>query len=190
MDEFVVDEAGLLSERSTRALAEWYSGLFGKGDVETFEAAIMLLRATNTMTSVPNGPTRNVGRARYGVLRIIYSADQHRMQMGDIGDGLNVSPTNVTKIIDGLVEDGLVRRVRDEQDKRRSWAELTESGIALVDEVLPEMVESTVQTWRLFSQEEKRLLSHLLAKLQMSILMDQATKLSGDLLRSAKVALP
>jgi len=169
----VVDESGLLSERRVREVAEWYSS-FGLGDVETFEAAIMLMRAHNTMISVPDGPTRDVGRARYGFLRIIYQANHHRMLLSEIGEALDVSPTHVTKIVDGLVEDGLIQRVRDAQDKRRIWAELTDDGKAVVERVLPEMIDSTVRTWRLFTRDEKRLLAHLATKLRFSILMDKS----------------
>ena len=171
MDDFTVDENGLLSERRIREVAEWYSS-FGLGDVETFEAAIMLMRANNTMVSVPGGPTRDVGRARYGFLRIIYQANHHRMLLSEIGEALDVSPTHVTKIVDGLVDDGLIQRARDAQDKRRIWAELTDEGKAVVERVLPEMIESTVRTWRQFSRDEKRLLAHLTSKLRLSILMD------------------
>jgi DNA-binding MarR family transcriptional regulator len=178
MDEFTVDENGLLSEIHTRSVAQWYSN-FGKGDVETFEAAISLLRATSTMTSIPDGPTRNLGRTRYSFLRAIYQADQHRMQLSELGETLDVSPTHVSKIIDSLSDEGLATRIRDTQDKRRTRVALTEAGKAAVEEVLPEMIESTVHTWRLFSTEEKRYLAHLANKLRLSILMDKSAQLGG-----------
>ena len=75
--------------------------------------------------------------ARYNVLFRLYTAPDNRLVMTDISQLLNVSMTNVTKLIDGLSQAGLVRRAEDEQDKRKTWAEMTAKGMATFKWVFP-----------------------------------------------------
>src|SRR5690554_6282499 len=108
MTEFVVQEDGLITEKSIHDLANWYAQFTPRGSGLTFEAHLLLLRTYNLLTNTV-GPSAAAGlsRSRYNVLRILYLAEGHRLRMSDIGEGLNVSPTNITKLIDSLVNDGL-----------------------------------------------------------------------------------
>src|SRR6266496_3296355 len=50
------------------------------------------------------------------------------MKMADLADALDVTPRNVTALVDGLESDGLVRRTAHGTDRRVTMIELTESG--------------------------------------------------------------
>ena len=89
--------------------------------------------------------------------------------MTDISQLLNVSMTNVTKLIDGLSQSGLVRRAEDDQDKRKTWAELTPKGMATFKSVFPEVAAQIEKAWAPLSAREKRVLIHLLAKFRLNI---------------------
>jgi DNA-binding MarR family transcriptional regulator len=104
------------------------------------------------------------------VLRILYQQPDRRLQMTDISVGLNVSATNVTKLVHGLERDGMVRRVPHLEDKRRTWTELTQAGEAAFLRALPGVVKHTDGIWDNFTDEEKRILVHVLAKLRMVLL--------------------
>jgi MarR family 2-MHQ and catechol resistance regulon transcriptional repressor len=91
------------------------------------------------------------------------------MLLSEIGQSLAVTQTNITKLIDGLVQSGHVRRVEDANDKRRTWAQLTDAGVTAFEEVLPEVLEQIVHVWSGLKREEKRLLVHLLARLRLSL---------------------
>ena len=54
---------------------------------------------------------------------------------------MNVSPTNITKLMDTLVADGLVTRVTHEIDKRKTWAEITPAGLEMVENALPNVAD-------------------------------------------------
>lgn len=70
--------------------------------------------------------------ARYEVLRLISFSREGRLPLARIGERLMVHPTSVTNAIDRLEDQGLVLRVADPSDRRRTFAELTEQGAQVV----------------------------------------------------------
>lgn len=59
-------------------------------------------------------------------LRLLYSVHCHGPQkMADLADELDVTPRNVTALVDGLESEGLVRRVPHSTDRRITLVELT-----------------------------------------------------------------
>ncbi len=89
--------------------------------------------------------------------------------MSEISRALHVSPTSVTKLVNALSRDGLVRRLNDPDDRRRAWAEITPSGTSVLLDNLPGMRSFTRSRWQGLDKQEKRHLTHLLAKLVYTI---------------------
>jgi MarR family transcriptional regulator, 2-MHQ and catechol-resistance regulon repressor len=180
MAEFITQDDGLLSEKSIHGLAAWYNEQSQKPHTLTYEAHLMLLR-THAAITAQEGPSTRAGltRARYTVLRILYKAEGHRLLMSEIGQGLNVSPTNITKLIDGLVADDLVRRVNHPHDKRMTWAEITPKGIETFEELLPQVREHTEHLWSGLDDKEKKQLVHLLAKVLMNVTKAEKEPVAG-----------
>lgn len=59
-------------------------------------------------------------------LRLLYSVHCHGAQkMADLAGALDVTPRNVTALVDGLEAEGLVRRVAHSTDRRITLVELT-----------------------------------------------------------------
>lgn len=142
----------------------------------------MLIKAYTSLTATArrnNPSSQSLGR--YNVLRLLRHAPAHRLLMSEIGDGLETSPTVVTRLIDALVTDGLVQRVDHPQDKRKTWAEITEAGIRLFDAEAPRMHQVVESLWTGLSPDEKRLLSHLLSKLRLSLLTMPARNIAGSI---------
>jgi DNA-binding MarR family transcriptional regulator len=65
----------------------------------------------------------------YGALLSLVEAPGHRLRMGHLAESLTLSKSGATRLIDRLVDDGLVARVSCSSDARGAEAELTESGI-------------------------------------------------------------
>ena len=165
--EFIVQDDGLLTERSAQELAAWYTQ--GGDDSESFEAHLMLLNAfASLITSAQRGRKAGISRERYDVLRALYRAPGYRITLSELGRGLGVSPTSITKLVNGLSRAQLAHRIRFPDDKRRVWAELTPKGVATVEESLPIVIESTKRRWQGLTKEEKRVLVHLLSKVVLS----------------------
>jgi DNA-binding MarR family transcriptional regulator len=66
--------------------------------------------------------------AWYDVLVRLVEADDHRLRMSELADRVMLSPSGLTRLVDRLVADGLVRREHAERDGRGLYAVLTESG--------------------------------------------------------------
>lgn len=64
----------------------------------------------------------------YVALLILAEAPERRMRMGRLADSLTLSKSGATRLIDRLVDDGLVDRVSCSSDLRGAEAALTEAG--------------------------------------------------------------
>ncbi|MFM1789767.1 MAG: hypothetical protein RLZZ526_94 [Actinomycetota bacterium] len=78
----------------------------------------------------------------YQVLVYLSEADDHRMRMCDLADMLNLSPSGITRRLDGLVKAGLVSRERSAEDGRVMLGVLTPKGFEKLKTVAPLHVES------------------------------------------------
>jgi len=71
--------------------------------------------------------------ARYEVLVLISFSAEGSLPLSKIGERLMVHPTSVTNAIDRLEAQGLVKRLPDAADRRRTFAELTAKGKDVLD---------------------------------------------------------
>ena len=104
-----------------------------------------------------------------GRLRLLFILDGSEMALGQLAEALEVSPRNVTGLVDGLARDGLVERVPDEHDRRAVRARLTDRGrerLRLVSEEI--RLASRAMAGR-FTTDELRQLRHLCLKLLQSV---------------------
>jgi DNA-binding MarR family transcriptional regulator len=59
-----------------------------------------------------------------------------KCKVNDLGQELNLSSGAITLALNRLEGEGLVRRTRDEQDRRVVWVELTDQGRVLIRRLL------------------------------------------------------
>ncbi|MEO6156005.1 MAG: MarR family transcriptional regulator [Ilumatobacteraceae bacterium] len=78
----------------------------------------------------------------YEVLVFLSEADEHRMRMIDLACALRLSPSGLTRRLDGLVRHGLVERQASTGDRRVMHACLTSNGMKLLVEAAPDHVAS------------------------------------------------
>lgn len=65
---------------------------------------------------------------RYDLLLFIQAAPGRRTTTTDLTSQLQLGQPAVTELVNGAEEAGLLRRTRDEHDRRRVWIELTSEG--------------------------------------------------------------
>lgn len=107
------------------------------------------------------------------------SGRPHRKTASAIAKSSMISTGGVTFRMDGLEEAGLIRRVRDSNDRRVVAAELTEHGLKTIDEAVERHLEVFQDMLAGLTEAERRQLATLLTKLEASIadhLERQATK--------------
>lgn len=108
--------------------------------------------------------------ARFGVLRTIYCSEAGRLQHHELSSSMRASTANVSKLVTRLENEGLVRRVPNEPDRRISWVELTAEGEAVAEQVLPANARFFEEVLRDFTPEERETMIGLLEKLRMAAL--------------------
>jgi DNA-binding MarR family transcriptional regulator len=78
----------------------------------------------------------------YEVLVRLSEADDEQMRMCDLAAALQLSPSGLTRRLDGLVKSRLVHRVASPADRRVMFAALTPAGHAKLVEAAPDHVAS------------------------------------------------
>lgn len=78
----------------------------------------------------------------YQVLVYLSERPDGRMRMCDLADLLHLSPSGLTRRLDGLVGMGAVARQQSPEDRRATLAVLTASGKRLLEKVAPRHVMS------------------------------------------------
>lgn len=73
----------------------------------------------------------------YGVLVQLSEAPGRRLRMCDLALRLHLSPSGLTRRLDGLVRDGFVAREAASDDRRVTLAVLTEAGLAKLESAAP-----------------------------------------------------
>jgi DNA-binding MarR family transcriptional regulator len=66
--------------------------------------------------------------AWYDVLLELHAAPEGRLRMSDLGERVVLSRTRVSRVVDELVDAGLVRRQGNPHDGRSAFATLTKAG--------------------------------------------------------------
>jgi DNA-binding MarR family transcriptional regulator len=82
-----------------------------------------------------------IGINDYEILVRLSEAPDHRLRMADLADRLHQSRSRLTHTVGRLEAGELVRRTSCTSDKRGVWAELTESGLTLLEQAAPTHVE-------------------------------------------------
>ena len=78
----------------------------------------------------------------YQVLVYLSEAEGNQMRMCDLAERLQLSPSGLTRRLDGLVQSGLVERVPSDLDRRVMLAQLTTEGLAKLDTAYPDHLAS------------------------------------------------
>lgn len=98
-------------------------------------------------------------------LAMLLSSEDNRLNPCHLSNALIASRTNVTRLSDDLVDAGWVDRKPSTEDRRRIELSLTESGRALVLQILPKVWQLIELQWAEFSAAEIAEFDRLLRKL-------------------------
>jgi len=102
--------------------------------IKNFEEALIgVHRALSYLTRVFLAE-RGLTMSRFRVL--LHLDTRQGINMSQLQSHLLLASATVTGLVDGLVNDGLVVRWRDEADRRMVYLRLTEAGAAVREEVL------------------------------------------------------
>ena len=103
------------------------------------------------------------------LLRLATRAASHRISAGDLSRMLMLSSGAMTNRLDRLEGAGLIRRVRDPEDRRGVLVELTKTGEARIDEAVTEQAAKEIDVLSVLSPRELTTLNGLLRKVLASL---------------------
>jgi DNA-binding MarR family transcriptional regulator len=119
-----------IAEARRQWVAHW-----GNAPAPSMSAVTSIMRVQQILMTRLNGLLKPYGLTfpRYEALMILRVSRRGSLPLGKLGARLQVHPTSVTNLIDGLERDGLVRREAHEQDRRATLAIITERGREIAD---------------------------------------------------------
>lgn len=102
------------------------------------------------------------------LIRLLRSPD-HRVPLADLGQELAITTGGVTRLIDRMEEQKLVRRVRSRTDRRAIYAELTPSGRRAVLAALPAHTQDLESVFAVLTLRQRRQLEDALRALRPAV---------------------
>jgi len=125
------------------------------------DAYIKLSRARKTMGDLTSRLLSENGltESQLGALEALYYLGP--MSQKDIGDKLLVTGGNMTMVIKNLEKRGLIRRVRDTQDRRQMIVSLSSDGKRLVSELFPKHAAYIAELMAILTPDEQDMLGRL-----------------------------
>src|SRR5947209_1364342 len=110
--------------------ARQWRGHWPDAPVSAMTAVTSVMRAQQILLGRLNEALDPFGLtfARYEALMLLYFSRAGSLPLGKMGTRLQVHPTSVTNLIDGLERSGLVERTPHPRDRRTTLAALTDAG--------------------------------------------------------------
>ncbi len=101
-----------------------------------------------------------INTKQFILLRALYRCQ--RSTVTDLASKLRLSTSATTIALNRLVKNGYVNRVRDEQDRRVVWVELTEKSMPLIQRLMEKRREFFTELLLVLSDDElEKLVQHL-----------------------------
>jgi DNA-binding MarR family transcriptional regulator len=110
-----------------------------------------------------------ITEGEYGVLVALSEAEERRLRMCDLAATLRLSPSGLTRRVDGLAKQGFVTREASSCDRRAMYAVLTDAGMGKLESAAPTHVRAVRRSFiDHLTQEQVRVLGDVLAEAQAS----------------------
>jgi DNA-binding MarR family transcriptional regulator len=141
---------------------------FGVADFDTINAVLTLKRTATDLENFFAGYCKqaDLSPGRLNVLMALNASPDKAMALSEIGEYLVVTRPNITGLIDGLVDDGLVKRVDHPDDRRMVLAQLTPAGREFMRTFVPFHHRALNAIMSVMTKQDKRQLVLLLDKLR------------------------
>jgi MarR family 2-MHQ and catechol resistance regulon transcriptional repressor len=132
---------------------------------QALDAYIKLVRASESVTSrvVKHLDNEGLTVSQFGVLEALFHLGP--LSQRELAQKILKSGGNVTMVIDNLEKRGLVKRERDEEDRRLYRITLTLQGRELIKNIFPRHAKKIASQMSVLTKEELQELGNLCRKL-------------------------
>lgn len=130
-------------------------------EILSLNTFICLARAADSVNNRLNShiASHNLTISQFGILEALFHIGS--MCQKQLSDKILKSTANITTVIDNLEKRNLVKRIRQEADRRYITVELTDKGRKLIQEIFPQHVKHINDELAILSKEEKLKLKSL-----------------------------
>jgi DNA-binding MarR family transcriptional regulator len=107
-----------------------------------------------------------VTHIQFNILRILEHRMPEKLSLGDIADGLLFRTSDVSRLIDRLVKNGLVKRTICPENRRKLELEITEKGLEVIRLSVPSIDNALDGFYRdQFSVKEREQLINMMKRI-------------------------
>ncbi len=138
---------------------------FDTGEARALKTYVKLMRATESVTVRAHRQLSSFGLtiSQFGVLEALYHLGP--MSQSEIGRKILRSSGNMTMVIDNLEKRKLVRRERNQADRRFFIIHLTNDGKKLISSIFPSHAAEIARALDVLTPAEQQTLGKLCKKL-------------------------
>ena len=160
------------SVAATKAVGRQVAPRFGdlmetsERDLMVSAPVVALLRADGRVSAMLESAVAEADLTipQFSVLMELAVTADGRLALSDVGRRCLKSPPNVTAIVDRLEAAGLVRRMRDESDRRVVQGEITERGWDALAVAAPRVFAAERLILKALSKADRAVLTELLGR--------------------------
>ena len=134
-------------------------------EVKALSVYVKLMRASESISARIHKPLNEAGLtiSQFGVLEALYHLGP--LSQAEIAKKVLKSTGNITMVIDNLEKRGLVKRHRNEEDRRYYTIQLTREGEKLTGDIFPRHAARIMKEMSILTRAEQDMLGNLCRKL-------------------------
>lgn len=136
---------------------------------QSLKLFIVLSRAYRAMNEEVNRviQQRGLNPTEFAVLELLYHKGDQPLQQ--IGGKILLASGSITYVVDKLEQKDYLQRVGCPKDRRVTYAQITDAGKALIEEIFPDHSQRIHELMAVLEPEEKQTAIDLLKKLGLSV---------------------
>jgi DNA-binding MarR family transcriptional regulator len=112
------------------------------------------------------GAARDAGLAPTAISLLLSVDRAGSIRLSDLADAEGVNPTMLSRVVGGLVQDGLLKRSSDAGDRRAAWVEATAAGRRLAERMRRERTDAVNAALEQLSGSDRRRIERALPALE------------------------
>ncbi|ATP39969.1 MarR family transcriptional regulator [Solibacillus sp. R5-41] len=118
------------------------------------KAFTVLLRAANAVQEVSRQDITENGLnlTEFAVLELLYHKGDQPIQI--IGKRVLIASSSITYVVDKLENRGFVQRLACPDDRRVTFASLTNAGLVFIESIFPKHEQKVAQIFNILTEEE------------------------------------
>jgi MarR family 2-MHQ and catechol resistance regulon transcriptional repressor len=146
-----------------------------KEEMRALNAFIKLVRAAESVSGRVESDLAGLKltASQFGVLETLFHIGP--LCQIELGHKIIKSRGNITMVVDNLEKRGYVRRVRDEEDRRRYVVHLTSRGKRIIQSYFPRHVTRIVEEMKALTIAEQEELGRLCRKVGLGTTQDEVS---------------